>query len=920
LETANKEAIESFREIARSLNELIDLVNADKLELQLIFDGIQTIRGLAADYKFKRGLLSYDDMLLHIYQSLNRKDAAEDDSLAQALSNTFQYGLVDEFQDTDPIQWGIFRQIFLQPNTSSKLYVIGDPKQAIYSFRGADVWTYFKACREMREHHQAAEYYLSTNWRSTPSMIKGFNLIFTADVWFGAAEKDGEMNYKSVSACSSDKQRFKDLTLPPQRNTINCVDLDVTPCNGTEARERMATFIANEICWLMQQPISWIDQNGEKHQLQLGDIAILFRKGVETQPLEKALQQANIPYSYYKKDGVYQSIESQIVLHLFLAIAQPQNRGRLATTLIGPFFAYRPEMIYQVDLLQSSHPVKNTFFYWNELAKNKMWGALYQSILRHTRLAWDGDWDETRFSRRLIHQILNDIICIAQDRALSIDQLCELLYDFDRFRSSLPEDANLYQSILSSNRVQLMTMHASKGLEFPIVFIAGGFTEDRSNSFCQIYHDSEGRRVFDLQGGPVPQATEEERSERLRLFYVALTRAIGMLYLPQYAGNQQSSGYGASQPSTAPVCDFLTPAVRKKFENNKLPVATRHPWRLHGPAISSTLPSPEKRHHEQTGPEIDLIQEIIQTGRLPWEVTHTPPWLNRGDWIESFSSLQRRLEEDEADHAPVPENINLFAGAGLDEPTSNDLFLSDDEPTTSEELILLPPGSHTGTIIHELLEKLDYQAVSTDPQSLIDSSHPNATLLRQTAIQIDPTAEPSLIQRRCEFLAQMIASLFHQPLDGDQLTLHRIQPNHRVHELEFCMHLPPLPDVPELQQTDGFLVGFIDLVFQYHDKFYILDWKTNYLEDGYDHDSLAQCMDKHYTLQYRIYTLALMRWLTHTHNITDAHARIGGIYYIFLRGINSPAPTHGIYHHAFTDPNQLKQLEHELIREVTHVR
>jgi len=194
--------------------------------------------GLKEDvYKFKQenGLISYEDMISLVHNALSKSD----NTFKKALQKRYKYALIDEFQDTDILQWNIFKNIFLC-GTDNRLVIIGDPKQAIYGFRGADVFAYYTAKKEMIGQFNAKYYSLNQNWRSVPSLIKAFNKIFGGDNWFS----NTEMNY--IDNTAPENKKYTDKIASYLNKPPNLIVVELGECSGTTAKKNMANFIANE--------------------------------------------------------------------------------------------------------------------------------------------------------------------------------------------------------------------------------------------------------------------------------------------------------------------------------------------------------------------------------------------------------------------------------------------------------------------------------------------------------------------------------------------------------------------------------------------------------------------------------------------------------------------------------------------------
>ncbi|MCU0615227.1 MAG: UvrD-helicase domain-containing protein, partial [Desulfobacterales bacterium] len=523
--------------------------------------------------KLKNGLISFDDMLSHVQ---NAVCSPRGSILVDILRKKYKVAFVDEFQDTDPIQWQIFRKIFLREHKNglqNLLFLIGDPKQAIYAFRGADVYAYLEARKEMErlENKGAANCYrLTTNWRSEPALISLFNQLFSTPDWFASEItcRDFEIAYLPVQAPDENKRIFsikKDLS---ERGFLNIIDLSKAP-SLKSSKPLLAKFIAGEIKHLIRSNnITCCNvKNQEINPLSHGDICVLVRGKSDMPFLEEQFNRLNIPYSYYKKPGLFLSREAFYLSLVFQAIDEPANMANFHKALLTPFFDFSPEDLYLAEELSPGHPIKGLLFRWHEWAFSRKWNILFQSLMEDSGLIFresiKPDWERNYTN---YCQILEHLQERAYHHNLDFRGLTALLDGYRKGILTAGEDADLHQIETEDRKVQIMTMHVAKGLEFPIVFVFGGLTQPSNfgNDFY-VYHKICGEpprpvKIFDLAKSSLgkEEYRNERESEDKRLYYVALTRAQLKLYLPCYEFNKNSTWVG-------PVSKILSPALIKAF-------------------------------------------------------------------------------------------------------------------------------------------------------------------------------------------------------------------------------------------------------------------------------------------------------------------------------------------------------------------
>jgi exodeoxyribonuclease V beta subunit len=462
-----------------------------------------------------------------------------------------------------------------------------------------------------------------------------------------------------------------------------------------------------------------------------------------------------------------------------------------------------------------------------------------------------------------------------------------------RGRSEGDRDSDLQPIATTHPSVQIMTIHASKGLEFPVVFIAGGFTSGKQPTDYLTYRDEQKHTILDLDTqdatsmGPIPGGggadprdlhKKERANEDRRLFYVALTRAQIKLYLPRLPVKAKVRSPGPLVTIVAPaiaksrLADMGSPSVSvvdptktEKLLFKQLPI----PWESAADAQPVTGPAPFSK--EELFPRLD------------------PHLSQRRIVIHSFSSLHRARRQEE-----------------LEQPHFGDYEprLDDD---SLEEIEAAPDfrGPVFGDLLHAVLEQIDYAAVgqAAAPQQLLAEQSPSALLIdreiQRLRDQLATTGEWATMQQHCrEQVAKLVWSALKTPLQALGGPLCTIAANDRLQELEF--HFPQAQGEPppaDVQLEEGFFTGFMDLVVRCDSRFFLVDWKTNWLED-YSPAALVTAMaELDYVRQYRLYVQALVRWLRRVRGDRFVFQRdFGGVYYLFLRGLNGTDESKGVFY------------------------
>ena len=890
--------------------------------LGAIADGLELIRGRLEDsvsnltgfsavgvqndlaaFKSERGLLSFDDMIQSLHAALHKQDESPGAKLLlRQLRDSYCYALVDEFQDTDPLQWQIFRRVFVESDEGHCLAVVGDPKQAIYSFRNADLHTYRHAIDTLTSTpHDAKRYHLNVNWRSTPDMLTATNALFRDGNWFDVpGDPDKSLDCPAVTAPDKSLRRSILYEDRSGRASLTMVTLPTASKWNTVATEGLpsyAAFIADEIARLLglgmgggpQLSISGTD--GKPVPLAAGNICILVQKKADVPVIERALRRRGVPHTWYKKPGLWQSEEALHLAYVLRAIAEPADVAAFRKALLTRYIAvadtdtdtagaYAPvglDRLHHYDGLPPSHPVRQTVTHWQTLALRREWPRLFHTLLHKSGLLIDESVSDDADRRIANHvQIAEHLQAAALDRNLDVHALVDLLDGYRRDASTADEELNLHRLETVDPRVLILTMHTAKGLEFPVVFVAGGLSDGGGSTYLK-YHDA-GGVVYDLRtsGTMKGRAEAESEAEVRRLYYVACTRAMYKLYLPYHAPQTDSKGntkyWGGSglklMSAAADACN-----------------AAGHPVsRVPADAPASAAGGGPQTAKPVTTTDTSSKSGVKSDAPFPLPVPLFPPNVGkfggRISGVASFTTLShghssRPLVSVEIDEADDAEDLD-------DEP-------ADAPAAEPESAFELPGGTKTGTLIHDLLEHADFQAVADtdDPDAIL--AGPNGLLIDACLARHYPSAAPDARRAYQLTCARVLLAALRTPLP-EVGRLCDVPVADRLTEMEFHFPLDRglLPSLAEevlpkgvTLDAAGFLTGKIDLIFRHSGRCYFLDWKTNRL-GGYTPADLADAMTtSRYDLQRAIYAEAVTRFLAQS----GSTVRFAGAYYLFLRGL-----------------------------------
>jgi len=844
-----------------------------------------------AQRKRRQQLQSYDDLLLDLYHALH--DARQGPALTSRLQKRYAAALIDEFQDTDPIQYAIFQGVYR--NTDQPMFLVGDPKQAIYSFRGADIFAYLRARRDA-----SRRYTLDVNWRSDPRLLQALNAVFGA-----VSERpflfDGIPFHRAIPA---EQKRHARLTvhgqeLPPLQLWWLAA-AGGRPADKGAANEQAARATAAEIARLLNLGARDQARIGER-ALAGGDIAVLVRSHRQGRLIRQHLLRLGVPSVQQADDSVFLSDEAQQLAWLLAAVMEPGNEGRVRALLASDLFGQSGEELHRLredeqDWARWLERLQDDRQLWREHGFIRFFRAwLVREGVAQRLLAFrDGE----RRLTNLLH--LAELLHGASRSHPGMAALLKWLEDRRRTPGHGDEEQQLRLES-DENLVRIVTVHKSKGLEYPVVFcpfLWDGRLRAGQGDDAVLYHDPEQQDRSCLVIGASEEhparahARREEMAENLRLFYVALTRAQQRCYLVW--GKIKDAG-------SAP------PA-----------------WLLHHPSVKGAdtdwLQATEERFgqmsdaalREELQTVFELAGEAVAIAALPQEAgsRYQPPAA-----VEATPQA-RVFTGSLADGWRVGSFTALTAGTTVEAP-DHDMIAAvpsqDAEPVIGSAIgrsvFDFPRGARAGSCLHALFERLDFAHCEREPlEKLVErtlSSH-----------GLDAATWTGAV-------ADWVERVLATPLNADGLRLATVTAAQRLNEMEFYYPLANLRadalrrvlerhgyaagpfreliETLEFNPLHGYMKGYVDLVFEAGGRFYLVDYKSNWLgaePAAYRRSALAEAMAREsYLLQYLIYTVALHRYLRLRVAGYDYPRHFGGVYYLFLRGMD-PAwgPDGGVFH------------------------
>lgn len=839
-------------------------------EVQFIPDLLKQLNDKVQQHKLNNGLISYDDMITRLWEQLTAEAGQADQHLTQSIRSQYQLALIDEFQDTDLKQWEIFKQLFLCD--SHKLFVIGDPKQAIYSFRGADVNTYRMAVEEIRSKHGGLAYRLNHNYRTAQPLVNALNTFFVRDNieneqggWFDKSEV-------AVEVPDENPQYSPPSVLENPHSIAPMSQIQLSGEKADALKQSLAQQIAETIQFqlLNQVKVNFKDQS---KYIEPGDVCVLVRGRKDAEFIEAALQALQVPFSYHKKQELYQSIEAIHFQILLTALAEPQRKKRFNNLLISLFFDVSPKDISKYS--ENNNNNINRLWSKAKLASdNKEWVKVFEYMLQESGALFRHRNNSRRMAniKQLKQQLLN----------VALQSNCEaksLLKIFRSWRERNTSEEALHQKDTEQSAVKIMTMHISKGLEFPVVFLMGGLTASNvPPKYLKFYDHIQQKTVFDLARVHQKTYDQQQIDEDQQLFYVAMTRAIFMLFLPNVVGQ----GIAKNKLNGA-----YAKTVMPRIEQLNIPVHEVNSDAYVQPAVAKNEP---------------------QTLSLP----NLPDLKqNRSTHLYSFSSLSRIKA-----HRQVAESE--FTLPDVNEPLMADEMMQSD--SVEKPVAQIPGGVKTGLALHGVFENVSFKAVSN--HSDLRSLYADEKIMNivDEQMQLFRLENKPLLNEHGEVVSeyrfQLAAWVWHtlkKPLNAlGGNTLGGISQSQRSHELSFFWH-----------RSNTNLTGFIDLFFATESinkngekqfDYYILDWKSNLSINGYAPNILAdEVMQKHqYNWQYELYALAMQRWFD---SLSLKNACLKGALYVFSRGMDcTEEAQNGVFFDDFTrDDWRIDDIEADLL-------
>ncbi|MCW2846893.1 MAG: exodeoxyribonuclease beta subunit [Marmoricola sp.] len=878
----------------------------------------KTVRDEVDRRKRRLGVLSYDDLLSRLATALEVPDSPA----CQRMRQRWTIVLVDEFQDTDPVQWQVLDRAF---SGHATMVLIGDPKQAIYAFRGGDIFTYLQAAETA-----ATRRTLAVNWRSDQPLVDALQALLG-----GAALGDPRIAVHPVEAKhpGSRLQGAPDPA-PVRVRVLRGADFAAGD-KGTvpidTVRTHIAQDLANDVARLLASGATF-----EGRPVGAGDVAVLIYSLKHVGLFQAALSARGIPSVVSGGSSVLLTEAGEDWLALLEALEQPHRSTRVRSVALTPFIGLTAERL-DAGGDELTDETAERVRRWLDMLRSRGIAAVHEAIVADglaARVLARPDGERLLTDLTQLGQVLHEV---SHRERLGLPGLLEWLRT--ERRAAVTSNERTRRLDTDARAVQFVTIHASKGLQYPVVHLPLAFDKWSPEETSPLFHDDDGRRTLDVSGlgdssANAATARHEACGEELRLTYVALTRAQSQVvawWAPTWnAGNAgltrlllgRAPGESAV-PDSAPrgPSDFEVAAALGEWQGHgalaveisELRAASAPPSRGHAPGLAVRRfdrdVDTEWRRTSYSG----LIRAEEQSSTAPGvdsepEVEGTVDEAGDGD-DGSVEAVGPPGSESVAG-APSSTTVGGVGGAeGHDGPA--------DLPSPMNDL---PAGATFGSLVHGVLEHADPQAPD---------------LVAELTRRVEEQRRWWSVEASTEALVEGLVPMQHSSLGSlaDDLTLAEIGLGDRLRELDFEFPLAggerPTAEVPLAAMADvlrrhldagdpmrayadrlespslggqalrGYLSGSIDVVLRVGDdpRFVVVDYKTNRLGElgepvtalDYTPRLMTEAMlHSHYPLQAMLYSVVLHRYLRWRLLGYDPERHLGGILYLYVRGMCGP--------------------------------
>jgi len=915
------------------LKQKLRVANVNNLKVLFCSNVIKLLK----QKKQTLNVMSFDDLLHNLQNALKSEDGV---NYIDLIRQRFGVVMIDEFQDTDPCQYEIFNLLF-GTESNCAFYMIGDPKQSIYKFRGADIFSYLDAKNQITDSRNL--HGLDTNYRSESLMIDAVNSYFSSSTNPFVASA---ISFENVNAGGKADKEAKLVAKVPKQSTGALQFCWLNSENEKKLKKDTAirkinNLMAEEIVNLLSGDYEFKAEDGETKTIKPQDIAVLVTRHAEARLVKEALQKRNVPAVVQNSGNIFDSLEVEELIHFLNAVIDPTEL-RIRTVLVTSLIGLNADQIEQLN--------DETFMIWyeffvkcHEIWQHRDFMSMFRFFMQMT-LGKVGDTaalapqtvieeKSVGLRTRLValengERILTNFLHLAEllhqqehlERLSTEGVLSWLLHKKSDDGDDRKDDIYLQRLESDADAVKILTVHKSKGLEFPIVFCPfmwrSSFKPFSSKNF--LYYDEAAKSRFYDIGSELTKDNlfahkRESLQESLRLLYVALTRSRNRCYLYWGPINQSEPTalmYLTEQPEDAD--EFIEKAKgRIHFTDKKLDASVELALEKLNSLQNISNGSISVQQFDATRAVTTYHPQMVKEDARDLKCRSFNKEIEGGWGVGSFSSLTRNAHKVSHKLSDRNEGRDVDAVDQADER----------EEGVLKDFIDIPGGAALGSAVHQIFENIDF----TNPDENLGEVVESALKKYAVAVGSDSDEKASDLELKSKLVKQMLLNTLaaNIQIGDDSLSLSTVCNDNRLVEMKFYFRVGSISNellsnvfkreghgavarefaeqlsVLDFNLTNGFMNGAIDLIFKHNDKFYILDWKTTScgknLRD-YSMENITESMfDHHYILQYHIYTAALHLYLKKRLPDYDYDRDFGGSIYAYLRGIVPEFPDNGFF-------------------------
>ena len=873
-------------------------------------------------YKQEFKLIDFSDMIRSVHE-----EVLNNEEFLNKLKDKYQYVIIDEFQDTNQLQYDIFKKVFLSDNHN--IIVVGDPKQSIFSFQGTDLTVYNKAKEEIEKNNGLVKS-LSKNYRTTGSLVSGVNeLINHFKVSNSQFNSFKDFEGSSSINCKRDGREFnayfenKELKEPiwiaydkDDKGDVQFIDKD-------KYSDIVASKIV-ELCTLdnlghSKLQVEEINKEGSfKRNVSFKDFCILCRTRTELDKIVFKLKKNGIPYLQYKDSNLFKGREcahfKAILEALIVNDFTGSNRKIYNKALFSDFFGCDLKTINSSYSLRDDTNEMKQLIEWRKTASKYDWAELIEALLNDSNLRKNNSKSgkmQSLFNYIQIGQyVLNSLT-----KGYNLSDVLKKLNDLSNSISSEDDEDNtgIVERASDFDCVKIMTMHSSKGLEFPIVISAGGLKDlsnnDKNKAF--IHHEND-KAVITLGRF----SNEEEVEEIKRLFYVAYTRAKYLLITPLY---NNRGGRNNNLKALHFISDTLKEFIEEDINNS-----SQYVKQISSNDVINNIKNQASKilANNNAGNNSNNDDNEINRKKLieikSSQLTHKHSYSSLTHFNNSITKSKDNTADDFEQNGEV-EDLGFKDKEGIIDPNVElgiyDSKFKEIKPEYSSELNPIelssnfPRGNRIGTILHEIFEKADFKDLSNIDELIKECFKHEGLTLKNDWIKDVKDIVSNVLNANLE-------EIKGSKDKKNSFKLNELSLEDRLSEIEFNFNF-------KNNTIKDYCNGFIDLIFKRGEYYSILDWKSDSLneEEGFtsysDYSNLKDHTSKHYAIQRVLYSYTLVKYLNNVYNDKSLEEtfnnHFGGIYYVYLKGCNKDS-FNGIYSQTWNSFRELEDAYNNIVK------